>query len=86
MSACIKYQTGNDKKGGGWKKEEEEKWTPLEALKEVVLMMMKSVTLFYKMQDKKKTLQYLKINMPCVRIHQQIKFDMKIFEHFIYSP
>ena len=42
------------KKGGAWKKEEEEKWTPLEALKEVVLMMMKSVTLFYKMQDKKK--------------------------------
>lgn len=51
-------------------------------------MVMKSVTLFYKLQDekKKKELQYLKVNIPCVRIHQQIKFDMKIFEHFIYSP
>lgn len=48
-------------------------------------MMMKSVTLFYKMQDEKKELQYLKINIPCVRICQQIKFDMKIFEHFIYT-
>lgn len=34
---------------------------------------------------KKKELQYLKINIPCVRIHQQIKFDMKIFEHLIYT-
>ena len=41
-------------KKGEKKKEEEEKWTPLEALKEVVLMVMKSVTLFYKLQDEKK--------------------------------
>lgn len=36
------------------KREGEEKWTPLEAPKEAVLTMMKSVTLFYKMQDEKK--------------------------------
>ena len=34
---------------------------------------------------KKKRAPIFKINIPCVRIHQQIKFDMKIFEHFIYT-